>query len=257
MKRFILLSIFAIVFSSSFSESIDSLKATREKLYQKYSNINIPGKELNKSDNEKSVLILKDLVIVDTKIIKEFAEFNQKTKEYDAKITSLNNENNSLSKEITANTDMLFIIYIASGTLVLLLVFAIIMLFIYMSKFSNLKKKVKDYSDLAKDADNNRLKLQQLEASIKSNENLLMEKEAVLKTLQNDKSNLEKKILDYESKLSEGLKNPVVIAPEINMQNEKLNANMQKIEKLGRMKELGIVTEEEFNTFKQKFLSEL
>jgi DNA repair exonuclease SbcCD ATPase subunit len=246
-----------LVFFSTFSESIDSLKAKREKLYQKYSDINIPGRELNKADNEKSVIILKDLVIFDTKIIKEFASFDKKTKEYDTRITSLNNENNSLSKEITANTDLLFIIYIASGALVLFLVFAIIMLSIYMTRFSNLKKKVKDYSDLVKDADNNRIKLQQMDASLKSNENLLMEKESTIKTLLNDKSNLEKKVTDFESELSESMQRHVVASPENNEQNEKLNANMLKIEKLVRMKELGIVTEEEFSTFKQKFLSEL
>lgn len=257
MKRFILLSILVFVFSCVFSESIDSLKAKREKLYQKYSDINIPGKKLSKADKEKSVILLKDLVIVDTKIIKEFATFDKKAKEYDAKITSLNDENNSLSKELTANTDMLFIIYIASGALVILLIFAIILLSIYMSRFSNLKKKVKDYSDLVKDADNNRIRLQQIEASLKSNENLLIEKESVLKTLQNDKNNLEKKISDYQAQLSEDLKKQVASNPESNDQNEKMNTNMSKIEKLVRMKELGIVTEEEFNTFKQKFLSEL
>jgi len=251
-----LCALVSVVFAA-FPESIDSLKAKREKLYQKYSDINIPGKELSKADNEKSVILLKDLVIVDTRIIKEFASFDKKAKEYDAKITSLNDENNSLSKELTANTDLLFIIYIASGALVILFIFTIILLFIYMSRFSNLKKKVKDYSDLVKDADNNKIKQLQIEANLKSNENLLMEKERAIKTLLNDKSDLEKKVTDFESELSESKQRQVVAAPENKEQNEKLNANMLKIEKLVRMKELGIVTEEEFNTFKQKFLSEL
>ena len=257
MKKIIFLSILILISFLGFSESLDSLKAKREKLYQKYSDINIPGKDLSEAESEKSVSILKDLVIVDTRIIKEFAAFDEKTKEYDAKITALNEENNSLSKDITANTDLLLIIYIAGGVIVLMLIVSIILIFVYMSRYANVKKKMKDYSDLVKDADNNRIKLQQAENFLKSKEDILKEKESVIRTLQENKIGIEKKLAESEVRLAEDLKKQVLETSENNDQNEKINLNMSKIEKLGRMKELGIVTEEEFNTFKQKFLNEL
>lgn len=257
MKKVVLLSVYLCLCSVVFSESIDSLKAKREKLYQSYCNINIPGKETSRENREKSLVILKDLVIVDTRIISEFADFDNKTKDYDKKIITLNSENKSLTKEISANTDLLFIIYIASGAIVLILIIAVILLFIYMSRNGLLKKKLRDYSDLAKDADNLRIKIQQIESALISKDNVIIEKDTVIKSLLDKKGSMEKQISDYENQLTENLKKQTVPATESKDQNEKVNINMSKIEKLGRMKELGIVTEDEFNTFKQKFLSEL
>lgn len=128
-----------------YPETIDSLKAKREKLYEKYSDINIPGKELSKADNEKSVSILKDIIIIDAKIIREFSEFDQKTKEYDSKIISLTKENDSLTKELKSSTDLMLIIYIAGCVIIALLIFSLIFLFIYYIKYSKLKKKTANY----------------------------------------------------------------------------------------------------------------
>jgi len=141
MKKIFILFAFTLIISQVFPESIDSLKSKREMLYKKYLNINIPGKEMNKADYEKSVSILKDLVIVDTKIIKEFSAFDKKSKEYDAKINSLNDENNSLSKELTATTDDFLIIHIVGGIIIFLLIIVLVIMFVYMSKYNKLKRK--------------------------------------------------------------------------------------------------------------------
>jgi peptidoglycan hydrolase CwlO-like protein len=140
MKKIVVLILFSLIFSRSFPESIDSLKANREILYQKYLNINVPGKESNKADFEKSASILKDIVIVDTKIIKEFATFDKKVKAFDSKAKSLNDENDSLSKELSAANNYIRIINIAGGVIIVLLILSLIFLFIYIVKYSKLKK---------------------------------------------------------------------------------------------------------------------
>ena len=249
MKKTIILFIFTLIVIQVFPESIDSLKAKREKLYKKYTDINIPGKETTKANNEKSISILKDLIIVDTRIISEFSAFDKKTKEYDLKIESLNKENKSLSDKLIANTDQLFIIYIAGGAIVFILTLTFTFLFIYFVKFSKAKKKTLNYAEMLKQTDNDRLALQQANETIKLKDKDLTEKKSLINTLLKEKELIDKKLVEIQKQ--------TLISSEQNPQLEKVNINMAKIEKLVKMKEQGIVTEEEFNTFKQKFMNEL
>ena len=140
MKKVIAVIIFSFIINLAFSESIDSLKVKREILYSQYSSINSPGKVLNKTECEKVVAILKDLVIVDTKMIKEFSKFNKKEKEYNSKINSLNEENNSLSKELTSSLNYIKIINIAGGIVVIFLIISLIFLFIFFVKYKKIKR---------------------------------------------------------------------------------------------------------------------
>lgn len=240
MKKIITLTFFTFLISIAFSESIDSLKVKREKLYQKYTDVNIPGKELSKDDLEKIISALKEVVIVDTKIIRENNESDKKAKEYENTINSLNEENSALSKKLSSDTEFFLIIYIAGGILVVLLILGIIFSLIYFLKFRNMKKKMSDRSETFKNTEADRLKYDN------TNE-VISKKDALISELQDEKNSMTGKIKSLESALIDAQKHQITVSPEYN----------SKIEKLGRMKELGIVTEEEFNTFKQKFLSEL
>ena len=109
-------------------------------LYGNYLNINVPGKTLSKAESEKAASFLKDLVIVDTKIIKEYSKLNKKEKDLQAKINSLNEENNSLSKELTSNINYIKIINVAGGIVVVLFIISLFFLFMFFVKYKKLKR---------------------------------------------------------------------------------------------------------------------
>ena len=140
MKKVLFVIVFSLIISLAFSESIDSLKAKREMLYGNYLNINVPGKTLSKAESEKAASFLKDLVIVDTKIIKEYSKLNKKEKDLQAKINSLNEENNSLSKELTSNINYIKIINVAGGIVVVLFIISLFFLFMFFVKYKKLKR---------------------------------------------------------------------------------------------------------------------
>jgi hypothetical protein len=142
MKKLIVLIFVSFLVNIAFSESMDSLKNKREKLYQKYTEVNIPGKELRNDDLKKIVSILKEIVIVDSRIIKGNVEFNKKAKEYENTISSLNEENATLLKKLSSNSGLLLIIYITGGVLVILLILCIILSLIYFSKYKSIHKKM-------------------------------------------------------------------------------------------------------------------
>ncbi len=142
MKKIVVLIFVSFLANIAFSESIDSLKTKREKLYQKYTDVNIPGKELRNDDLKKIISILKEIVIVDTRIIGEFSEFDKKAAEYEKAMGSLNGENDTLAKKLSSYTNLLLIIYITGGVLVILLILCIILSLIYFSKFKSIHKKM-------------------------------------------------------------------------------------------------------------------
>ena len=140
MKKIIVLLVFSLAISLLMAESLDSLKAKRERLYQKYSDLNIPGKELNKENQTKSIAILKDIVIVDTRIIKENADFDKKVHEYEKTIKTLNTDNDTLTKLNTACTGRMMMIYICGGVLVVLMIIAIVLSMVFYAKYRAQKK---------------------------------------------------------------------------------------------------------------------
>lgn len=128
MKRYlILIALFLLTFSV-IAESLDSLKSKRERLYQKYSDLNIPGKETKKENLQKTISILKDIVIVDTKIIRENAAFDAKLLEYEKKIKALTDDKTELEKKLAATTDKVMVIYIFGGVLVVITVLLLVIL---------------------------------------------------------------------------------------------------------------------------------
>lgn len=143
MKKVITLIAFICFVNFASAETIDSLKSRRELLYSKYLDINIPGKQLNKTETDNSLSLLKELIIIDSKIIKEFSAADKKFKEYDSKINTLNNENDLLSRELSSSTDYIMIINIAGGIIVVLLIISLIMCFNYYIKYNKLRKGIK------------------------------------------------------------------------------------------------------------------
>jgi hypothetical protein len=258
MKRLIVLQLILIASLQVFPETIDSLKAQRERLYTKYSDINLPGKEINNDDIAKSLLILKDVVIADTRIITKYEEYNSKIKAADTIIKVQKSENAALNNKLTAATDRLFIIYIAVGALVCMLVIALVFLIAFNIKVRNLKKKATNFNELIRTADSDRQILQQLNEQIQIKDIALLDKDLALSSLQKEKETLSVKLMEVQGKIEELQKQPppqVMQAP--NKQPEFYDENIAKLEKLGRMKDMGIVTEEEFNIFRKKFLSEI
>jgi ATP-dependent Zn protease len=257
MKKIVFVCVFIFLSIQVFAENLDSLKAKRETLYQKYSEINIPGKELSDENLSKVVEILKDLVIVDTRIIKEYGDSDKELKENAIKIAELNSENETLNEEKESTTAYLFIIYIAGGIIVAILVLSLVILFVYYSKYSKAKKRQMEYSSLLKDADNERLKVMKANEDMASKEKEIEKLTLLVQSLKDEKTVLDGKIKNLEESVSRLQKTQQNPSPANSGDLEKINLNMAKIEKLGKMKELGIVTEEEFNTFKQKFLDEM
>lgn len=257
MKKIFLIA-FIILFSvQCFSETIDSLKTKREALYQKYSEINIPGKELSEKDFDKVIDLLKDLVIVDTRIIKEYSDSDNKLKESATTINNLESTIALQEKDKERTNDLLFIIYIAGGVIVVFLIISIIMLLIYMSRYSKTRKKQNIYTDMLKEADNDRLKMLKMEELLTQKQKEINDLGIQLQNYNAEKTITEDILRKLEDSVTELQKTPPVAASEYNEELEKVNINLSKMEKLMRMKELGIVTDEEFNTFKQKFLGEM
>ena len=240
-----------------FPESLDSLKAQRERLYTNYSNINLPGHVTTKDDNERSLQILKGLVIVDTKIIRELSEFGEKEKTYQSQIATLITETNDYSDKLVAVTDRLFIIYIVCGLLVCLLVVTLVFLIAYTIKFGRLKRKNLNFTDLLRSADSDKAMLLELNGAMRAIEQELAGKNTLLAELQKEKEVLENKLTDIKSQKEELQQQSPPAPPLTGEELAQFNINLAKIEKLGRMLELGIVTEDEFNTFKRKFLGDL
>lgn len=258
MKRFIIVTVSIALSYHCFAESIDSLKEKRELLYQEYSEINIPGKELSEKEKLNVIEILKDLVIVDTRIIKEYKDADIELKEDALIINRLTAESESLNNEKQKNEDFLYVIYIAGATIILMLLLSLILLFIYTSKYFRLKRKQVDILETMKEADDMRIKLTKINDLVIIKNKEIDDQVLKIKKLENELLVSEEKIKRLEEGVLELQKSKQnVSSSEYDGQIEKVNINMSKIEKLGRMKELGIVTEEEFNTFKQKFLSEM
>ena len=65
MKKVITLIAFICFVNFASAETIDSLKSRRELLYSKYLDINIPGKQLNKTETDNSLSLLKELIIIE------------------------------------------------------------------------------------------------------------------------------------------------------------------------------------------------
>ena len=254
MKNISLVLLFIVTWQFSlFAEPIDSLKSRRELLYQKYTEKNIPGKRLSRDDLKDIVDILKDIVIVDTRIIKEFAADENELKEKATEIKNLNSEIDSIESEKNDVTGYLYVIYITGGFIIAILTIALILLVIYMSKYYKLKNKQNIYSDKLKEADSDRVNMAKLneDISLKVKEIEMLEKE--IQDYKNRNELLDEKIKTLEGSLDDLQQSD----SEYNDEMEKVNINMSKIEKLGRMRELGIVTDEEFNTFKKKFLEDI
>jgi len=275
MKRIIIFLVLLIAISQVFSETLDSLEAQRERLYTNYSEINLPGRISTTDNDKKSELILKDIVIVDTKIIRNLSSFESKSKEYEAKIAKLNSEKKSLSDELSSTTDRLKLIYIAAGAMVCLLVISLVLLIGTSMKCRNWKKKAKTLST----SESDRMLIQQLNDSVLAKDREMAEIKATLVTQKTEIVTDDNKVTDLQNQLGETLSKleatqnkleqlqnqpPEVLSlpktqpiPMSNDEIAKFDTNLIKIEKLSRMKELGIVTEEEFNTFRKKFLGEL
>ncbi|HNW98735.1 MAG TPA: hypothetical protein PKK00_10040 [Bacteroidales bacterium] len=254
MKNISLVLLFIVTWQFSlFAEPIDSLKSRRELLYQKYTEKNIPGKRLSRDDLKDIVDILKDIVIVDTRIIKEFAADENELKEKATEIKNLNSEIDSIESEKNDVTGYLYVIYITGGFIIAILTIALILLVIYMSKYYKLKNKQNIYSDKLKEADSDRVNMAKLneDISLKVKEIEMLEKK--IQDYKNRNELLDEKIKTLEGSLDDLQQSD----SEYNDEMEKVNINMSKIEKLGRMRELGIVTDEEFNTFKKKFLEDI
>lgn len=257
MKRIAGVLFLIFLYVHSHAETIDSLKSKREMLYQKYSEINIPGKELSGKDLNKVIEILKDLVIIDARIIKEFGGSDKLLKDDEVKIKELNSEKETLQKEKENTADLLFLIYISGGIIVLFLLLSLVFLFVYFFKYNKTRKKMLVYAELVKDVETDRLKISKMNEVFTQKDDEIKNLGQQLQTVNNENAVMESKLKELEGQIAEIQKNQQDRAGEYNEQIEKVNINMSKIEKLGRMKELGIVTEEEFNTFKQKFLEEL
>jgi len=257
MKRISVLFILSIAFLQAFPDSLDSLKVQRDRLYEKYSDINLPGKTVSYEDKEKSLQILKDVVIVDTKIIKELSEYGDEIKTNESKINALITQNNSLTDELSAATDRLFIIYITVGLIVCMLVISLVLLMAYHIKYKKLKKLNVNFNEMLRSADNDRALLQKLNETMLEKEQELSGKNTLLAELQKEKEVLENKLTDIKSQKQELQQQPPTAPPLTGPELEQFNINLAKIEKLGRMLELGIVTEDEFKTFKRKFLGDL
>ena len=254
MKNILIVLSFLVSWQYSvYAEPIDSLKSRRESLYQKYTEKNIPGKRLSRDDLKDIVDILKDIVIIDTRIIKEYAADENELKEKTSEIKNLNTKIDIVESEKNDVTGYLYVIYIAGGFIIAILTIALILLVIYMSKYYKLKNKQNIYSDKLKEADSDRVNMAKLNEAMSLKEK---EIEMLEKKIQDYKNRNE--LLDEKIKTLEGSLDELQQADsEYNDEMEKVNINMSKIEKLGRMRELGIVTDEEFNTFKKKFLEDI
>ncbi len=270
MKKTIILLVFIIAALRVFPDSLDSLNAQRERLYGKYSELNLPGRELTNEDSKKSDQLLKDMVIVDTKIISQLSNFGKKVKEYDARIAALVVEKNGLSEKLSASTDRLFIIYIASGAIVCMLVISLVFLISSNIKLKKLKKKTATFNEMLNSSETDRALAKQLTEDLRLRDKSLAEKNALLASLQKEIETFKNKIKELQDTLDD-IKNqtpqppppppppdPMINAiPVSNEEIAQFDMNIVKLEKLSRMKELGIVTEDEFNTFRKKFLGEL
>jgi hypothetical protein len=143
MKKHILLLLLIIPFSLTlFSQPSDSLMSQRSKFYEKYLELSIPGKELHVKEYKSMVDVLKKIIVVDTRIIDSYAQSGVKIKELEKEISSLNTENNDLSRKISSVMATMLTIYIAGGALVLICIFLLIMLIINGRKISTLKGKL-------------------------------------------------------------------------------------------------------------------
>ena len=258
MKRLSLLLFFIFAFVRSYPESIDSLKAQRERLYTRYSEINLPGKELSKVDAEKSLLILKDVVIADSRIINAYNSYDTKISETEKQLKSLKAENAALAEKLEGVNDRLFIVYIAGGTLVCLLVLALVLLIAGKMNIRKLKKKLGNYNELQQDANKYVQTQQEMKVKLEENEKVLAEKMERLSTLLSENKQLENLLGDAKLKLEEIEKLPPALLTETPKTVHEFNdENMAKLEKLSRMKEMGIITEDEYNTFRKKFIGEI
>jgi predicted nuclease with TOPRIM domain len=257
MKRISILLVFIMASIQAFTGNIDSLKLQREQLYAKYSQINQPGAELSKNDLEKMVEILKDLVIVDTKIINALSDYGKKAGEYETKIATLIKENADVSGKLTERTDKLIIVYFAAGAMVCMLVIALVVLIVTRTKYSRIRKNTLNCTEIMKKAENDKHIIDQLTESLHAKDKELMAKNNILSGLQNEKKTLEEKLNKLQHNVEALQKQPPPVATVLSQHNDKPEPKLAKLEKLAAMREHGIVTEEEFNTFKKKFLDEL
>lgn len=254
MKKTIILLVLIVATIRCFPESMDSLKALRELLYTEYSTINLPDKELSKNDYEKMMSILKEVVIVDSKIINQLSDFDKKTSAYNKQIRKLNTDKTTLNNQLAASEDKTFIVEIVCGMLVCLLVVSLICLVAFNIRFRKIKKKSENYTEALKMSDNDRQALQHLNEVLHAKDREVSEKNVLITGLQEETKQLKEKLIETGNKLEELQKLP----PPVNIeQNETPDPNILKLEKLGRMRDMGIVTEDEFNTFKKKFLGDL
>jgi hypothetical protein len=113
------------------------------------------------------------------------------------------------------------------------------------------------YEDKLRKAENDSSELSNIKDQINEKDKEINMLKLQTQNLNSDKEVLGDKIKKLEKSI-EGLEKIQQTAVDTGVGNPAAdNENMLKLEKLGKMKELGIVTEEEFNTFKQKFLNEM
>lgn len=129
MKKHLFIFLLTTLFSLNlFAQPTDSLMLQRAKLYEKYIKLSTLDKEIHAKEYKAMVDVLKQIIVVDTRVIDSYAQCATKMKKLEAENNSLNAENNDLSRKVSSIMSIMLVIYIASGILAFICILLIIAL---------------------------------------------------------------------------------------------------------------------------------
>jgi len=217
MKKIFLLIALFISSGVIAQKSIEQLQKERDNLYQIYIELTQSDKKTTLKQSEKMVSALKDMVIKDTEIITKCIASDKKLKESTDQVDSLKTNVKTLNTEIDSVHKYSIIIEIAGIALGVIVIMLLVITFTIAARHRKLKTK------------------------------LLVSDQSEVILLKARNQELEDKLqkLDIGQNSVESLR------------NEKAITQTEIVEKLHYLKSIGGITQEEFDIYKQNFLSNL
>jgi|GEM_PF-2872806 len=217
MKKIFLLIALFISSGVIAQKSIEQLQKERDNLYQIYIELTQSDKKTTLKQSEKMVSALKDMVIKDTEIITKCIASDKKLKESTDQVDSLKTNVKTLNTEIDSVHKYSIIIEIAGIALGVIVIMLLVITFTIAARHRKLKTK------------------------------LLVSDQSEVMLLKARNQELEDKLqkLDIGQNSVESLR------------NEKAITQTEIVEKLHYLKSIGGITQEEFDIYKQNFLSNL
>lgn len=242
---FVLIAASVLEVSGNFRS--DSLLKSRSSVYYQYLDIKNNTVDLKISNYIKLTDILEQLVLLDNRIIDSLDAKNKQVAGLTAKLSEKEIELESLRNEKTTRKILEWIIILAGGfSFVLMIAFGIMLLM----KIAQANKIFRKLPAAGEEGIKKKGKLKDV---ISNFVDLSAEKDQKIETANQALTDI-RLVLEEKEKLLEEYKNRSMYGEEHYKRLAEMELNMAKLKNMGELKTSGVISQDEFQDLKQKYL---